>query len=174
MYAKRFDLFLYLIFSIIYVAGCSVSPKTASIPSSTPVQVTSTFEPTNASIATSTVRPSPTPYALPSPTTTQLPTATLPPTPDPALSQVKLIGLSWIKNYNLLLSFQFPDNVDPKNYRVTLEDKEYQCEVLAKYPKRLYCWGQGAKVLGTANVRVYQADNDQPGFEQVVWVPYFQ
>ncbi len=97
----------------------------------------------------------------------------MPPTPDPALTGVKLIGLAWYPNYDLLLSFQFPGPVDPKNYRVTLEDKEYKCEVLAQFPNRLYCRGQGAKVLDVANVRVYQAGSDQPGFEKDVWVPYF-
>jgi hypothetical protein len=90
------------------------------------------------------------------------------------LAKVTLIGLAWYSNYDLLLSFQFPGPVDPQKYRVTLEDKEYTCEVLAKYPNRLYCRGQGAKVLSTAAVRVYQVGSDQPGFDKEVWVPFFQ
>ena len=107
-------------------------------------------------------------------TETPLPTAV--PTLDPALAQVKLVGLSWLEKYkyNLLLSFDFPGPVDPADYRVTLEDKEYRCEVLEQYPNRLYCNGQGAKVLQPAQVRIYTAGSDQPGFETEVWVPYFQ
>lgn len=98
------------------------------------------------------------------------------PTTGSALADVKLVGLSWLEKYkyNLLLSFDFPGPVDPADYRVTLEGKEYRCEVLAQYPNRLYCNGQGAKVLAYARVQIYPAGSDVPGFEQEVWVPYFQ
>jgi hypothetical protein len=138
-----------------------------------PIEATATPKPSATPAPTETLRPSLTPEAPPFPTSTPAPTATPPPTPDPALTDVKLIGLAWYKNYDLLLSFQFPGPVDPNNYVVTLEDKVYTCEVLAQFPDRLYCRGQGAKVLSTANVRVYQTGSDQPGFEKDVWVPYF-
>jgi len=128
-------------------------------------------------LATATLFPSQTPLPTMTPTITPtpLPTATFSPTPDAALAQVKLIGLSWLVKYkyNLLLSFEFPGPVDPEDYRVTLEDKPYRCEVLAQYPNRLYCNGQGARVLATALVRVYPAGSEEPGFEKSVWVPFF-
>ena len=109
-------------------------------------------------------------------TVTETPLPTAAPTLDPALAQVKLVGLSWLEKYkyNLLLSFDFPGPVDPADYRVTLEDKEYRCEVLGQYPNRLYCNGQGAKVLQPAQVRIYASGSDTPGFETEIWVPYFQ
>ncbi len=163
--------FLLVLFSALLLTSCS-TPATPAAPTPAPVRATATPMSTATPAPTETLRPSLTPQA-PQPTSTSAPTATMPPTPDPALNDVKLIGLAWYSNYDLLLSFQFPGPVDPKDYRVTLEDKEYNCEVLAKYPDRLYCRGQGAKVLATANVRVYQAGSDVPGFEKDVWVPYF-
>lgn len=95
------------------------------------------------------------------------------PTPDLALNEVKLIGLAWYDDYDMLLSFQFPGPVQPEDYTVKLEDKVYTCEVLDQFPDRLYCRGDGAKVLTVANVRVYAAGQALPGFEKEVWVPYF-
>ena len=168
MHSNHYRIFIVLLPVILLVACTAPTAKPA--PTAAPVQATTTLAPT------ATTRPSLTPAAKATmvATETALPTATLPPTPDPALSQIKLVGLAWYRNYDLLLSFNFPGPVDPEKYRVTLEDKEYTCEVLAQYPKRLYCRGQGAKVLATATVRVYPVGSDQPGFEQVVWVPYFQ
>jgi hypothetical protein len=169
---NRFLPFFSLLILVMLLAGCT-TPATPAVPTATPVQSTATVEPTTTPAPTETLRPSLTPEVPPTEAPPAPPTATLPPTPDPALSKITLSGLAWYKNYDLLLSFQFPGPVDPQNYRVTLEDKVYTCEVLAKYPNRLYCRGQGAKVLTTANIRVYQAGSDQPGFEKDVWVPYF-
>ncbi len=156
----------------VLLVSCA-APSATPVPSTTTVLVTPTLVPTGTPEPTQTLSPSLTPAVPPTTAATLAPTATLIPTLDPALSDVKLIGLAWYRNYDLLLSFQFKQPVDPKMYRVTLEDKEYNCEVLAKYPNRLYCRGQGAKVLSTADVRVYQAGFDQPGFEKEVWVPFF-
>ncbi len=164
---------LFLLMLAVLLAGCAAPSATPPIPSVTPVQATATTLPTDTPAPTETLSPSLTPAVPPTATATLAPTATLEPTLDPALSDVTLIGLAWYPNYDLLLSFQFKQPVDPKKYRVTLEDKEYTCEVLAQYPNRLYCRGQGAKVLGVADVRVYQVGYDQPGFEKKVWVPYF-
>lgn len=111
--------------------------------------------------------------ASPFPTQSPVPSSTPLPTQDSTLSEVKLIGLAWYDNYDLLLSFQFPEAVYPDRYRVTLEDKLYQCETLARFPDRLYCRGQGAKVLGVATIRLYADGNTTSGYEKEVWVPYF-
>lgn len=84
-----------------------------------------------------------------------------------------MIGLSWLPNYDFLLTFQFPGPVDPKNYRAMMESKPFTCQTLAQYPNRLYCTGRSAAVQSMAWVRLYQAGAVQPGFEQNVWVPYF-
>jgi hypothetical protein len=168
----RFLPFASLLIVFMLLAGCTAA-VTPPAPTPVPIQATDTPEPSATPAPTQTLRPSLTPEAPALPTATQALTATLPPTPDMALASIKLIGLAWYSNYDMLLSFQFPGPVAPKNYRVTLEDKVYTCEVLAKYPDRLYCRGQGAKVLDTANIRVYQAGSDQPGYEKDVWVPYF-
>lgn len=169
MHSNRFVILFALILPVLLLAACA-APTATPAPTNTPVLETATTAPT------ATLRPSLTPAATATPaaTETPLPTTTLPPTPDPALSAIKLVGLAWLANYNLLLSFNFPGPVDANMYRVTLEDKEYTCEVLAQYPNRLYCHGQGAKVLATATVRVYSTGSNQPGFEQEVWVPYFR
>ncbi len=178
MPSNRFMICIVLLVAII-LAACTAGPAVpaaTTAPANSPAQATATLPPTPPPAPTQTLQPSLTPPATSTPTAdaTLPPTATMLPTPDPALAKIKLIGLAWLPNYDLLLSFQFPGPVDPKMYRVTLEDKEYSCEVLAKYPDRLYCHGQGAKVLATAAIRVYQAGSDQPGFEKDVWVPYFQ
>ena len=173
MQSKHFLLFVILL-SAILLAACA-APTVNPAPTAAPVEASETPAPNETPAPTATQRPSltPVPSATPAATETPLPSATLPPTPDPALANVKLIGLAWYNNYDLLLSFQFPEAVDPEKYRVELEEKEYKCEVLAQFPNRLYCRGQGAKVLATANIRVYPAGSEQPGFEKDVWVPYF-
>jgi lipocalin len=94
-------------------------------------------------------------------------------TPDPALAQVHLIGVSWQADYNLLLSIQFPGPVDAAGYRVMVEDKEYDCQVLTEQPTRLFCLGRGMNVLDQVTVRIFQQGSDQPGFEGKIYVPYF-
>ncbi len=171
MHHKALPIVLILIAGMLLSACSSAAPTAAPVPSTAePVQPAPTFPPTGTPLPTRTPLPSPTPES----TATAAPTETLAPTPDPVLANIKLVGLAWYTNYDLLLSFNFPEPVDSQKYRVTLEEKEYKCEVLAQYPNRLYCRGQGAKVLATAMVRVYTADSDQPGFEQKVWVPYFK
>jgi hypothetical protein len=154
-------------------AGAAVTSAPTAAPTIAPVILGETETPQ----PTATLYPSQTPLPThtPSITPTLPPTATLMPTPDAALSEAKLIGLAWLEKYkyNLMVSFEFPGPVDPEDYRVTLEDKVYRCEVLVKYPNRLYCNGQGAKVLASAVVRVYPAGSDQAGFEKSVWVPFF-
>ncbi len=172
----RFTLFssLAVLLVLTTLLTACAAPAAAPQPTVVPLQNTDTPPaPTTTSAPTQTALPSLTPAVPPSATPTQAPTTTILPTADPALASIKLIGLAWYKDYDLLLSFQFPGAVDPKKYRVTLEDKEYNCEVLAQYPNRLYCKGQGAKVLTTANVRVYQVGSDIPGYEKDVWVPFF-
>jgi len=165
-------LLMIVMIALIGLAGCAgPAPATATAPVAAPAQPepTRTLAPTLTPVPTETPRPTLTPTA----TQTPLPTATLPPTPDPALAKIKLIGLGWYDDYDLLLSFQFPGPVDPGAYRVTLEGKEYKCEVITGYLERLYCRGQGARVLGTAWVRVYPAGSLLAGFEKEVWVPFF-
>ena len=165
-------LLLFVLIVMIALAGCAgPAPAPITTPTAAPAQP----EPSRTLAPTLTPFPTETPWPTLTPTATEtpLPTATLPPTPDPALAEIKLIGLGWYDDYDLLLSFQFPGPVDPGAYRVTLENKEYKCEVITGYPERLYCRGQGARVLGTAWVRVYPGGSLQPGFEKEVWVPYF-
>jgi hypothetical protein len=153
---------------IIFLAGCAApAPKPAPTAAAT---ITATLpRPTSSPMPTETPRPTITPTI----TETLAPSAVPTITPDPALAEIKLIGMSWYSNYDMLLSFQFPGPVSPEGYRVTLEEKEYRCEVIAKHLDRLYCRGPGAKVLAVAHVRVYAAGNAQPGFEKEIWIPYF-
>jgi hypothetical protein len=126
-------------------------------------------------LPSTTPRPSDTPrptFTAPaSPTATVTPTPT--PTPDQGLAQAKLVGLAWMQDYNMLLSFDFPGPVQADAYRVTLEDHPYPCQILAQYPNRLYCIGPGAKVLAYAHVQVFQAGSETAGYDKQVWIPYF-
>ena len=172
--SKLLPLAVALVILLPLLAACAANSPTA-IPTQTagpgPVLELDTATPE----ATLTPYPSQTPLPTRTPTIapTLPPTEAPAPTLDPAFSDVKLAGLAWLQNYNLLLSFNFPNPINPEDYRVTLEDKEYKCEVLPQYPNRLYCHGQGARVLGVAMVKVYPAGSDQVGFEKEVWVPYF-
>jgi hypothetical protein len=165
---------LLLILFVTAASGCT-SPSPTSLPSPQPIIMTSTPLPANTAQPTYTEEPTGT--ALPSlePTAVQTAEPSVTPTSElnAALEETELIGLSWLEGYELLLSFQFPGPVDPSDYRVTLEDKEYSCEIVANMVDRLYCIGQGAKVLAVATVRVYPAGSSTPGFEKKVWVPYF-
>lgn len=155
---------------VLLATACSSSP-TKVVPT---LQVTEAVVDTPTPPATATQAPSKTPSPTTPPTKTNtLVLSTPAATPDPMLSQIEVIGLSWFENYDLLLSFQFPGEVDPQDYWVTLEDKEYSCEVIDNYPDRLYCRGQGAKVLAEAWVRVYPIGSSEAGFEKAVWIPYF-
>jgi hypothetical protein len=153
------------------LVGCASPVSPPALAQQTPGTgaLTASITPAQPRLPTRTPRPSPTPTL----TQTAVPSPTIPFTPDLGLSKVQLIGLAWLENYNMLLSFQFPFTVDPAFYRVTLEDKDYACETITGYPDRLYCHGPGAKVLATVWVRVYAAGSTQPGFEKQVWIPYF-
>jgi hypothetical protein len=153
----------------VVLSACAAKP-TRLAPTPTELKVAAT-----AVVATRTPLPTQTsrPTLTPTITETLPPTPTFTVTPDPALSKIKLIGLAWYSNYDMLLSFEFPGKVNPALYRVTLEDKEYRCETIAKFENRLYCRGQGAKVLAEAIVRVYQVGSAKPGFEKKVWIPFF-
>ncbi len=160
--------FLFSVALVLLSTACS-APSPTAVPTRTLLAATSTPAPTSTPMPSATPRPSLTPTV----TQTVPPTATFTATPDAALAEIKLIGLAWYSNYDMLLSFQFPGAVDPAAYRVTLEEKEYQCETIAQYPDRLYCRGQGARVLAVAWVRVYPAGSQNFGFEKQVWIPFF-
>ncbi len=161
-----------LLLALILLAACaaqSAAPTATLGPQESPTpRNTATPFPTNTPPPTLTSIP-------PTPTKTLPPTKTPVPTVAVDYSQVKLIALAWYSDYDLLLGFQFPTSIDVNatDYRVTLEDKEYKCEVVSQWPHRLYCKGQGAKVLAEATVRIYPAGSTVPGFEKDVWVPYF-
>ena len=169
--SKRFSFLIVFSLSLL-LAACRGAATPGLSPAATLAQATAAPLPT-ATLAvpslTPTVLPTSSPTLQPSPTITFTPA----PTADLALSQVKLTGVSWLPDYNFMLIFQFPAPVDPKNYRATLETKEYKCQVVAQYPNRLFCTGRGAAVESMAWVRLYQVGSDQPGFEQYTWIPYF-
>lgn len=161
-------IFLFLV--VLALAGCGSAPTTL-VPTTTDI-------PTQRAETTPIVTflpPSETPTSPP-PTATDAPvTPTVPPSPtaDASLKDVELIGMGWMEDYQMLLSFQFPGPVNADDYRVVMEDKDFPCQVITQHPDRLYCIGQGVKVLAEANVRVYPAGSTTPGFEKDVWIPYF-
>lgn len=137
-------------------------------PTQTPVRIESIP-------ATSTPRPTQTPYPSDTPTVTltPLPSETPTLTPDPLSKDVTLAGGGWVKDYDYFFTFQFKGPVDPKNYRVVADDKEYVCQAVPQKPDLLYCLGQGVAVLDSVTVRLYQVGVDEPVFEKDVWVDFF-
>lgn len=161
---------LLIVIASLALSGCGSTPTTL-VPTQT---VIPTVEVTTTPVATLPL-PSETP-TIPPPTPTDAPvTPTIPPSPtaDTSLADVELIGMGWMEDYQMLLSFQFPDEVEPEDYRVVMEEKDFACQVIAQFPDRLYCTGQGVKVLAVANIRVYPVGSTTPGFEKDVWIPYF-
>jgi hypothetical protein len=161
---------LLLTLLIVTAAGCAASPPA---PALTPTSLVATVTATRAPSATPfpSLTPYPTRTPLPSATFTPLPTATA--TPDPALAEVKLLGISWLENYDMLLSIRFPGPVDPDDYRVVVEEKEHDCQVLPEAPNRLICIGQGTNVYDRVTVQIYPRGSDQAGFEGQIFVPFF-
>jgi hypothetical protein len=157
-----------LLLFIFVLAGCAGATPGAA-PTSPPVVETATRLPSATPRPTITPRPTLTDLPSATPTITQTPTAT----PDPVLADVRLLGVSWQSDYNLLLSIQFPGPVDPASYRVVVEDKEYACQGLAQQPTRLFCIGQGMRVYSRARVRIFPAGSDQAGFDGQISIPYF-
>lgn len=161
---------LLILLATLALFGCGTAPTTL-VPTETDIP---TVEVATTPVATLPL-PSETP-TTPPPTPTNSPVPpTVPPSPtaDASLEDVKLIGMGWMEDYQMLLSFQFSSAVEPDDYRVAMEDKDFTCQVLAQFPDRLYCTGQGVKVLAVANIRVYPAGSTTPGFEKDVWIPYF-
>lgn len=161
----------------------SAAPATAS--GATANGATANGATASSATATRAATHTPAPTMTPFPTETPRSTATIAPTgtftpapsatatPDAALSEVKLLGMGWLKNYEMLLSFQFPGPVALDQYHVMLEEKDFTCQKLAKYPDRLYCIGPGAKVLTYAWIRIFPTGSTTPGFEMKRWIPYF-
>lgn len=166
MSLSRITAFLIL---ILLLAGCSTTTALPTVDKSPTLAVTRTRAASITPPASSTPRPSLTP--LPSATATVTTTATA--TPDPALAEVRLLGVSWQKNYDLLLSIQFPGPVDASQYQVMVEDKWYDCQVLPQEPSRLFCIGQGMRVYDRVTVRIFPQGSDQAGFEGRISIPYF-
>ena len=166
--ALPIPLFLVLLLALAACSSASPAPSATSTPSGP--QPTITLRPSSTPLPTETARPTFTP--LPSATATITVTPTV--TPDPALSEVRLLGPSWLQDYNLLITLIFPGPVQPDQYRVMVEDKPYECQVLPQYPDRLYCIGRGRNVYGLITVRVYQPGSEQPGFEGKLSVPFFK
>jgi hypothetical protein len=166
---------LILIFTLLSLSACQPrSGETPTLPAPTgtpplhPRDMLATFDASFPSAVppTATALPSETP----APTPTNLPTTT----PDPLVAQAQLLGVSWLNQYDLLLSIQFNEPVRAEDYRVVIEEEElYDCEVLEQYPNRLYCIGRGRNVYDRMKVQIFSAFADHPAFEGSLYVPYF-
>ena len=162
---------LFLLAACAGVQPAPSQPSAAPAGPTVPAVPTRTLTPVSTETSRPTITPAFTQTAAPAPAGAASPYGAG--TPDPALGQVKLLGLAWMKNYNMLLSFQFPGPVEPDRYTVKVENKLYPCQKLDKFPDRLYCIGPGVKVLTTAQVQVYPVGASQPGFEKEMWIPFF-
>jgi hypothetical protein len=161
-------IFLMLIFGLLFLGGCVAGETPIAMPTESPAASPlprSTLTP----VPTETAWPSRTPTTSPSP----LPSSTPTPTLHPDYSAVELIGLGWSQDYDMMLSFRFPGQVDAEQVQVKMEDKMYRCEVLPQYPDRLYCFGQGAKVVSMAWIRVFPTGSRDALYEKQVWIPFF-
>jgi hypothetical protein len=123
--------------------------------------------------ATRTPTPTSPPVQADLPTITPTPTAALTATLPVDITGAELLAFAWYDDYDMMLAFQFPGPVQPEQVRVQMERKEFACQVVPQFPDRLYCKGQGSKVLAWAWVRLFPAGSIRPVLEQRVWVPYF-
>lgn len=157
---------------MIFLANCSGNTPSPTTPAATSLP-SATSAPADSLTIQNTPTTSPEPSQTPLPAATS--TATQPPLPtsDPALVAVRLLGVSWRDNYDLLLAIELSGPAHPELYRVMVEDKVYTCQKNPQNENRLVCIGQGLNVYGKVTVRIYPQDSDIPGFEGDISIPYF-
>ncbi|NPV85297.1 MAG: hypothetical protein HPY45_04740 [Anaerolineae bacterium] len=163
---KRAIILLGIVLLALAFAGCvGKSPA----PTATFVAPTVTRRPTRT--VTPTLSPTltltPTLTALPSPT----PSASL--TPPFAYDKIKVYTQGHLQGYRYFVAFKFPQKVEGEYHAIVDKNKPYRCEVLSRYPDRLYCSGPLVGILIYATIDLYAKDRDTPIFTTRFFIPEF-
>lgn len=156
---------LFIILSLLVAAGCSV--RQAPTPTVTPVLPTRTRAPSSTPAPTITPLPSQTP--LPSPTSQ--PTDTPFPTPEVDFSKAKLSASGFLSNWRFFFAVEAEEPMQGSYYALVDNALKYDCEILAKYPNRLYCNGPLRKMDEFVDFAIYQTGASEPVFKGKVFVP---
>jgi hypothetical protein len=141
------------IITALTLAGCSVVAQ-AQPPSESAIQTaiaqTQMADGVVQTAIAQTQMAAPPTTAVPSPTPTTEPTNTpIPPTPTPTedlstptpdFSGASILNHGRLQSGNYLVTIQLPFEVE-EEYRATVDEETYDCEILEDYPDRLYCSG---------------------------------
>jgi hypothetical protein len=146
----------------ILTAGCAPAPTPA--PTAT-AQATATQTPTELPTVTDT--PLPTATALP--TRTPAPTST--PIPPNELADAHFLTSGFLDGWRYFITIESPNPITGEYTAVMGENKEYTCEVMNQFPKRLYCIGRLAKVDDYVPYVVFEKETQRKVFEGKVFIP---
>ena len=120
--------------------------------------------------------PTDTPYVTdtPTPTETAVPTATIAPSSTPVMdfSKVKIINLGFLPNWRCLFTLELPKPVEGQYYLMVQTNKQYKCEVIAKFPNRLYCTGPLAVIDDYVDVSLFMVGASEPVLYAKPFIPY--
>jgi hypothetical protein len=133
---------------VIFVAPLALAAMACAIPA-TVGDVLSTVQatqPATEQVATQAVAPPPS--ETPAPTETVAPTdtpepsetPTITPTQGPNFGAASVYAVSHLSNDKLLVTIQVPGGVEGE-YKAYVSNLPFACEILDKYPDRLYCNG---------------------------------
>lgn len=146
---------------VILLSACAAA---APEPTATaPVPPTATLKPSETKVPTATATETPIPSATP--TITPTPTATF----QADFSKAKLYTAGPLANFRFLIAVQLEDTVEGEYYALVDKNKEYTCEILAAYPKRLYCTGRQAAAEDYVTFQIFETATDRPVFAGEVW-----
>lgn len=163
---KRTRIILGIVLLAFAVAGCEGEPLASTAASPVPTAtrrltrtVTPTLSPTSTLTPTLTMVPSMTP------------SANL--TPPFAYGKIKIYTQGHLQGYRYFVAFKFPEKVQVEYHAIVDKNKPYRCEVLPKYPDRLYCSGPLVGILIYATIDLYAKDRDTPIFTTRFFIPEF-
>lgn len=143
------------------------SPRPVPTPTLTPIRPTRTPAPT--STPAPTITPQPTETALPSPTV--LPSSTPFPTPEVDFSKAKFYTAGFLPNWRFFIAIQTEDEMKGSYEALVDKTVRYKCEVLAAYPKRLYCSGYLRRMNDWVDYSIFQTGAEEPVFKGKVFIP---
>jgi hypothetical protein len=162
-------IFITMLAGLILITACNAfapAPTPTVPPTPTSVKVFAT--PTPAATDTPFVTETPTPTETPVPTATIMPSAT----PVMDFSKVKIINLGFLSNWRCLITLEMPKPVQGEYYLMVQTNKQYKCEVIAKFPNRLYCTGPLAVIDDYVDVSLFMVGNNAPVFYAKPFIPY--
>ncbi len=135
----RFILIVVMVAVLAFVSACSAAPTQTPTPTTAPT-LTETTRPSETPAPTSSQTSSTAPTLTSTPTVLPTDTATVTPsgTPRPTFAGFT-VEYAQPASYGLLIGFIIPGIKE--NYRLTVNDVVYTCELNTKAPDRLYCYG---------------------------------